>query len=79
MPLLSLSRTVVPALYPYPYPYQERLREKSLQLVFACLSYDFIGTTLDEASEDVGTIQVDRHRYLRCVGSCVALPCCCFS
>ena len=36
---------------------QERVREKSLSLVFACLSYDFIGTTLDEASEDVGTIQ----------------------
>ena len=51
---------------------QERVREKSLQLVFACLSYDFIGTTLDEASEDVGTIQVDA-----IVGPCVSLPCCC--
>ena len=29
-----------------------------LQLSLACLGYDFIGTTLDEASEELGTIQV---------------------
>ncbi|KAL1520643.1 hypothetical protein AB1Y20_022216 [Prymnesium parvum] len=31
--------------------------EKSLNLVLACLSYDFIGTSLDEAAEELGTIQ----------------------
>jgi hypothetical protein len=29
-----------------------------LALTLACLSFDFIGTTLDEASEEMGTIQV---------------------
>ena len=37
---------------------QERLLELSLQLVLCSLSYDFIGTTFDEASEELGTIQV---------------------
>ncbi|KAL3899493.1 MAG: hypothetical protein SGPRY_012630 [Prymnesium sp.] len=32
--------------------------ERSLKLVLACLSYDFIGTSLDEAAEELGTIQV---------------------
>ena len=35
-----------------------RVTEAALQVVLACLSYDFIGTTLDEASEEMGTIQV---------------------
>ena len=35
-----------------------RIREHSLMLSLACLGYDFIGTTLDEASEELGTIQV---------------------
>ena len=29
-----------------------------LKIALVCLSYDFIGTTLDEASEELGTIQV---------------------
>lgn len=37
---------------------QAKIRETSLGLALACLSYDFIGTTLDEASEELGTIQV---------------------
>ena len=36
----------------------KRAQEESLSLVLGCLSYDFIGTTLDEASEDLGTIQL---------------------
>ena len=41
-------------------PLQEhaRIREQSLHLALVCLGYDFIGTTLDEASEELGTIQV---------------------
>mmetsp|Transcript_23338 Transcript_23338/g.78457 ORF Transcript_23338/g.78457 Transcript_23338/m.78457 type:complete len:1080 (-) Transcript_23338:139-3378(-) len=35
-----------------------KLQELSLQLALLCLSYDFIGTTFDEASEELGTIQV---------------------
>ena len=32
-----------------------------MNLVLKCLSYDFVGTTMDESAEDVGTIQA-RHR-----------------
>ena len=35
-----------------------RFTEAALQVVLACLSYDIIVTTLDEASEEMGTIQV---------------------
>ena len=35
-----------------------KIREHSLNLALVCLGYDFIGTTLDEASEELGTIQV---------------------
>ncbi|KAJ1634366.1 armadillo-type protein [Pavlovales sp. CCMP2436] len=35
-----------------------KLQELALQLALLALSYDFIGTTLDEASEELGTIQV---------------------
>ena len=34
------------------------IAESALNLCQRCLSYDFIGTNPDEASEDVGTIQV---------------------
>mmetsp|Transcript_7505 Transcript_7505/g.12746 ORF Transcript_7505/g.12746 Transcript_7505/m.12746 type:complete len:1077 (-) Transcript_7505:234-3464(-) len=37
---------------------QKRIRDHSLQLALSSLSYDFIGTTLDDASEEMGTIQV---------------------
>ena len=33
------------------------LREAAVGLVLKCLSYDFVGTTMDESAEDVGTIQ----------------------
>ena len=36
----------------------ERLREQAIALSLKCLSYDFVGTTLDESSEDLGTIQI---------------------
>ena len=35
-----------------------RIQEHSLHLALVCLGYDFIGTTLDEASEELGTVQV---------------------
>uniref|UniRef100_T1G0A4 Exportin-7/Ran-binding protein 17 TPR repeats domain-containing protein n=1 Tax=Helobdella robusta TaxID=6412 RepID=T1G0A4_HELRO len=40
---------------------QLNLLNQSLQLVFNCLSYDFIGTLSDESGEDVSTIQVPTH------------------
>lgn len=36
----------------------ERLREQAIALSLKCLSFDFIGTSLDESSEDLGTIQI---------------------
>ena len=36
----------------------EKLREQCLKLCLACLSYDFFGTSSDETTEDVGTVQV---------------------
>ena len=35
-----------------------RLKEQACALVLACLSYDFVGTSADESTEDIGTIQV---------------------
>lgn len=35
-----------------------KLREQCLKLTLACLSYDFFGTSSDETTEDVGTVQV---------------------
>ncbi|KAH7288361.1 hypothetical protein KP509_31G023600 [Ceratopteris richardii] len=35
-----------------------RLKEQAINLALKCLSYDFVGTTLDESSEDIGTIQI---------------------
>jgi len=37
---------------------EEKLKEQAASLVLRCLSYDFVGTSLDESSEDMGTIQV---------------------
>ena len=37
---------------------EARLKEQAASLVLVCLSYDFVGTSLDESTEDIGTIQV---------------------
>lgn len=36
----------------------DKLREQAVQLALSCLSFDFVGTCLDESSEDLGTIQI---------------------
>ncbi|KAJ7516733.1 hypothetical protein O6H91_22G068900 [Diphasiastrum complanatum] len=36
----------------------ERLREQAISLALKCLSFDFVGSSMDESSEDVGTIQI---------------------
>ncbi|DBA92724.1 hypothetical protein WJX77_011928 [Trebouxia sp. C0004] len=35
-----------------------KLKEQAVALALACLSYDFVGTSMDDSSEDLGTIQV---------------------
>ena len=42
-----------------------KLREQAVALALKCLSFDFVGTSLDESSEDLGTIQV---QYIHEVG-----------
>lgn len=34
---------------------------QAISLALQCLSFDFVGTCLDESSEDLGTIQVSAH------------------
>eukprot|EP00897_Mesotaenium_endlicherianum_P004381 jgi/Mesen1/3971/ME000210S03214 len=36
----------------------DKLREQAIALALKCLSFDFVGTSLDESSEDLGTIQI---------------------
>uniref|UniRef100_A0A6T6CE73 Importin N-terminal domain-containing protein n=1 Tax=Compsopogon caeruleus TaxID=31354 RepID=A0A6T6CE73_9RHOD len=42
----------------FPPPAHSTLRQYSLDLILACLSFDFIGTAVDESSEEHGTIHV---------------------
>jgi len=35
-----------------------KLQEAALSLSLQCLSYDFVGISADESSDEVGTIQV---------------------
>jgi exportin-7 len=35
-----------------------RLQELALSLALKCLSYDFVGTSIDESSEEFGTVQI---------------------
>ena len=39
-------------------PYKIRSVMQAVALALQCLSFDFVGTCLDESSEDLGTIQV---------------------
>lgn len=39
-----------------PPPAHAKLRSCALQLSLACLTYDFVGTSLDESNEDIGTL-----------------------
>ena len=59
---------------------------QALQLALACLQFDFVGTCVDEASEELGTIQVECLvfgaasglrcvSYLSCTKTCVTYLC----
>ncbi|XP_061996319.1 uncharacterized protein LOC133714255 isoform X1 [Rosa rugosa] len=37
---------------------ESRLRELALSLSLKCLSFDFVGTSIDESSEEFGTVQI---------------------
>lgn len=37
---------------------EQRLQDATLNLLTKCFSYDFNGTSVDEAGEDIGIIQV---------------------
>lgn len=39
-------------------PVESKMREMSLRLALCCLSYDFMGTTIDDTCDDIGTVQV---------------------
>ena len=61
--LLSLFRVGLQALQTFQSEnpdknHKTKLKESAMALALACLSYDFVGTSLDESAEDVGTIQV---------------------
>jgi hypothetical protein len=53
-----LCRRARRLLSEYGWGQDEKMREQCLKLTLACLSYDFFGTSSDETTEDVGTVQV---------------------
>ncbi|KAF9361320.1 hypothetical protein BGX34_007211 [Mortierella sp. NVP85] len=53
---LAMLRTVLQSQISNPET--EKLKEAILLLMRACLAYDFIGTSQEESSEDMGSIQV---------------------
>jgi len=56
--LQTMSQLVSGAMGAISPPQDGRLREQALKLSLSCLSYDFIGTSIDESTEDVGTVQI---------------------
>lgn len=49
----------------YPCSVVDRLQELALSLTLKCLSFDFVGTSIDESSEEFGTVQVLTSFYLK--------------
>eukprot|EP00186_Timspurckia_oligopyrenoides_P005112 CAMPEP_0182444570 /NCGR_PEP_ID=MMETSP1172-20130603/2985_1 /TAXON_ID=708627 /ORGANISM="Timspurckia oligopyrenoides, Strain CCMP3278" /LENGTH=1058 /DNA_ID=CAMNT_0024640159 /DNA_START=44 /DNA_END=3217 /DNA_ORIENTATION=+ len=41
-----------------PPPAHDRLRQNALELAVGCLNFDFIGTSFDETTDDMGAVQV---------------------
>lgn len=56
-PLASLPWPMLTLSQPRPCP-TRRPPTQAIHLALQCLSFDFVGTCLDESSEDLGTIQV---------------------
>ncbi|EHA8586343.1 hypothetical protein COCNU_scaffold000192G000010 [Cocos nucifera] len=50
---------LVPIIVPVKRPIVSNvLRQLTLSLSLRCLSFDFVGTSLDESSEEFGTVQI---------------------
>lgn len=49
------------------YVVVSRLQELALSLSLKCLSFDFVGTSIDESSEEFGTVQVQMLYYITSV------------
>ncbi|KAG1506840.1 hypothetical protein G6F53_009394 [Rhizopus delemar] len=55
----ELLKSLITRSIPFDLAEQEdRTKDATLDLLLKCLSYDFAGTTIDEAGEDTGTIQI---------------------
>ncbi|KAI9252218.1 armadillo-type protein [Helicostylum pulchrum] len=56
---IQLLESILSRTLPFDKPDQEeRTKDAVLSLLLKCLSYDFAGTTIDEAGDDMGTVQV---------------------
>ena len=58
MPVVAISLLVLLIFYNMSGTVTGRLQELALSLSLKCLSFDFVGTSIDESSEEFGTIQV---------------------
>nr|GMD36638.1 exportin-7-like isoform X1 [Ipomoea batatas] len=56
--LLQVFRISITSLHQLKNDANSRLQELALSLSLKCLSFDFIGTSIDESSDEFGTIQV---------------------
>lgn len=52
------------------YAVGKKLQEQALSLSLKCLSFDFVGTSLDESSEEFGTVQVYKLPIIRKLECC---------
>ncbi|KAG0375493.1 Ran-binding protein 17 [Mortierella sp. AD032] len=57
LPIFQFALTTLKSLLQASDAESEKLRDSVLQLMKACLGFDFIGTLPDESSDDVGSIQ----------------------
>jgi exportin-7 len=58
VPVVAISLLVLLIFYNMSGTVTGRLQELALSLSLKCLSFDFVGTSIDESSEEFGTIQV---------------------
>ena len=58
--VFQLALAALQQLQTDPVAADDKLREQAVSLALGALSFDFVGTCLDESSEDLGTIQVRR-------------------
>ncbi|KAI8807733.1 armadillo-type protein [Cladochytrium replicatum] len=58
LPIFQLSLTMLQKILDKEFATTRELDEACSNLVRYCLQYDFVGTNIDEASDDYGTIQI---------------------